>query len=282
MRARGIKPGFFKNEALGGLPALARLLYIGLWCLADREGRLEDRPKRIKAELFPYDNCNIEKLLDTLVAGGFIRRYGSEDEPYIDIPKFKMHQNPHKNETASVIPAYNDIGTLREDSSNGSLRARLSSSLIPSSLTPDSGLLTASSLKAEKPLAPEIDNELLDELLDMAAGVRSTRGLWKPSEADRKSLAALAETFPPEQLRRELGKFKAYAPQKDWTLFGRAFVSWMGRVKPDPMVAPRPTARSLRITNARAQYSAGMDEGTARAMVLDDQEWQEVMAGMPK
>jgi len=36
---------------------LARLLYPGLWMLADREGRLEDRPLRIKAEILPYDTC---------------------------------------------------------------------------------------------------------------------------------------------------------------------------------------------------------------------------------
>ena len=33
-RARNIKPGFFDNEILGELPALTRLLFIGLWCLA--------------------------------------------------------------------------------------------------------------------------------------------------------------------------------------------------------------------------------------------------------
>ena len=47
-RARNIKPAFFKNELLAELDAFDRLLFIGLWCLADREGRTEDRPKRIK------------------------------------------------------------------------------------------------------------------------------------------------------------------------------------------------------------------------------------------
>ncbi len=51
MRARGIKPAFFKNEELAELGTVAQLLFIGLWCLADREGRLEDRPKRIGAEV---------------------------------------------------------------------------------------------------------------------------------------------------------------------------------------------------------------------------------------
>ena len=52
-RARNIKPGFFLNEELVELPFSTRLLFIGLWTLADRDGRMEDKPKRIKMSLFP-------------------------------------------------------------------------------------------------------------------------------------------------------------------------------------------------------------------------------------
>ena len=72
-RARNIKPGLFTNEVLVDLPAFDRLLFIGLWCLADREGRLEDRVKRIKMELFPCDNYDIEVGLSNLAGAGFIR-----------------------------------------------------------------------------------------------------------------------------------------------------------------------------------------------------------------
>ncbi|MDI9733891.1 hypothetical protein QM259_16735 [Acinetobacter baumannii] len=47
-RSRNIKPSFFMNEDIIELPFEARLLFIGLWILADREGRLENRPKKIK------------------------------------------------------------------------------------------------------------------------------------------------------------------------------------------------------------------------------------------
>lgn len=67
-RARNIKPGFFANEDLAECDPLARLLFAGLWCLADREGRLEDRPKRIRAELLPYDSCDADELLNQLQA----------------------------------------------------------------------------------------------------------------------------------------------------------------------------------------------------------------------
>ena len=58
-RSRNIKPGFFLNDDLAECEPLARLLFAGLWCIADREGRLEDRPKRIKIEVLPYDNCDV-------------------------------------------------------------------------------------------------------------------------------------------------------------------------------------------------------------------------------
>lgn len=103
MRARNIKPGFYKNEDLADCPFEARILFIGLWCMADREGRLENRPKRIKAEVFPYDNIDAVPLLSLLRDKGFIAMYGEHDE-YIVISNFTKHQNPHHQEVASEIP----------------------------------------------------------------------------------------------------------------------------------------------------------------------------------
>jgi hypothetical protein len=74
MRIRTIKPEFWKSEHLADLPPFARLLFIGLWNCADREGRLEDRPKRLKAELFPYDDVDVDALLSVLAKWGFIVR----------------------------------------------------------------------------------------------------------------------------------------------------------------------------------------------------------------
>lgn len=104
-RARNIKPAFFKNEVLAELPAEARLLFVGLWTLADREGRLEDRPKRIKAELFPFDALDAAPLLEALADNGFLSRYEAEGVRYIQIENFVKHQDPHYKEKASEIPA---------------------------------------------------------------------------------------------------------------------------------------------------------------------------------
>lgn len=104
MRSRNIKPGFFKNEVLAEMPAISRLLFIGLWTLADREGRLEDRPIRIKGELFPYESFDVGSILGDLQAAGFLIRYEVAGEAFIQIQNFVKHQDPHYKEKASAIP----------------------------------------------------------------------------------------------------------------------------------------------------------------------------------
>ena len=103
-RLRTIKPGFFHNEELCDLDPLARLLFAGLWTIADREGRLEDRPRRIKVECLPYDECDVGALLSDLAAAGFIVRYSVEGGLYIAIPAFLRHQNPHVREAPAIFP----------------------------------------------------------------------------------------------------------------------------------------------------------------------------------
>ncbi len=107
-RSRNIKPGFFTNDKLAELNPLARILFIGLWCLADCEGRLLDRPNKIKAELLPYDKCDCEKLLSGLAISGFIVRYVVDGIKYIECVNFLKHQHPHPNEKASDIPKIPD------------------------------------------------------------------------------------------------------------------------------------------------------------------------------
>jgi hypothetical protein len=114
-RARNIKPALFKNEILGVADPIYTLLFSGLWLLADREGRLEDRPLRIKAELFPYrDGMDMPAMLGWLHDSGFIYRYSYGENRYIEIANFTKHQNPHKNEAASEIPSVS-IGCISTD-----------------------------------------------------------------------------------------------------------------------------------------------------------------------
>jgi hypothetical protein len=104
MRSRTVRPGFFRNESLAECDPLTRLLFVGLWCLADREGRLEDRPKRIRADALPYDDCDVNAMLDQLHAAGFIIRYEVDGQKLIQITTFGQHQNPHPKELSEGLP----------------------------------------------------------------------------------------------------------------------------------------------------------------------------------
>jgi hypothetical protein len=104
-RIRSLKIGFFQNEQLAELPFEHRLLFAGLWLLADREGRLQDRPRWIKALLFPYDEVDVDVALDRLTAQGFIERYVADGAAYIAVVQFAKHQRPKKDEPESAIPA---------------------------------------------------------------------------------------------------------------------------------------------------------------------------------
>ena len=108
-RARNIKPSFFTNDELVELEPIYRLLFIGLWVLADREGRLENRPKKIKMELFPADNVDIESGLSALQKTGFISLYNCYETNVIQINNFAKHQAPHGLEKDSDLP--NEDGT---------------------------------------------------------------------------------------------------------------------------------------------------------------------------
>jgi hypothetical protein len=118
-RARNIKPGFFKNELLCELAPMDRLLFAGLWCLADREGRLENRPKKIKMELFPCDDYDVAKGLSNLESGGFIKTYHVEHFNVIQVLSFLFHQVPHGTEKDSELPDYNGVLTVNQRKDNG-------------------------------------------------------------------------------------------------------------------------------------------------------------------
>lgn len=152
MRARNIKPGYFKNEDLAECAPLARILFAGLWCMADKAGRLEDRPRKIKAECLPFDECDVEQLLSELISHNFIVRYEVAGGRYIEIVNFRLHQKPHYKEEESTLPSRADVRPTKKqrrvkvDSTMKQPRADENAScpsdfLIADSLIPDSGLL---------------------------------------------------------------------------------------------------------------------------------------------
>lgn len=115
-RARNIKPSFFTNDDLSETNPLARLLFIGMWTIADFKGCFEYKPKRLKVQLLPYDDCDIEQLVIDLEKSRFISIYSVKGRKYIKVLNFTKHQNPHKNERegGSEIPDIDQQDILLE------------------------------------------------------------------------------------------------------------------------------------------------------------------------
>lgn len=98
-RARNLKPGFFKDAKVVSCSFEARLLFQGLWCLADYKGRLKYVPLEIKMEIFPGDNVDIEACMDELRVQGLVEIYlDRSGTTLVQVRNFDLHQNPHVNE----------------------------------------------------------------------------------------------------------------------------------------------------------------------------------------
>lgn len=134
-RIRSIKPGFFTNEDVAGLPFEWRLLFAGLWTQADRAGRLEDRPARLKAMLFPYDDLDVSDGLGSLERAGLIIRYEGNGLRLIAIPRWAKHQQPHIKEAQSEYPPPDtekhgvSTGLARQEQIQEQIRIRSTSAL---------------------------------------------------------------------------------------------------------------------------------------------------------
>lgn len=104
-RQRMIHPNLRKDDDLAAACSIpARYLWEGLWTIADRSGRLQDRPAWIKAELYPYDAVDIDALLRELIDHGCLSRYEVDGKRVLECRKFLAYQRPHPNEPSSVLP----------------------------------------------------------------------------------------------------------------------------------------------------------------------------------
>lgn len=184
-RTRLIKPSFFTNDMLGECDPLARILFAGLWCLADREGKLLDRPKKIKAELLPYDSTDIDLILKQLTDRNFITRYNVKEENIILINNFTKHQHPHKTEASSSLPN-NGETTVRQPLNNGSRPAlTLNPSLDTLTLNPSSGF-SGKVMERKNLKLKTITFEQAKEILPRA-DIYALEAEWRGKDSDMPS-----------------------------------------------------------------------------------------------
>jgi hypothetical protein len=126
-RIRTIKPEFFTSEDIVALTPFARLLYVALWCEADKEGRLVWKPKTFKMRYLPADEVEISGLCEELTGAGLVVLYG---DGYAHIPAFKAHQHINPRETPSQLP---DPSDSTRQARVGTRQARVTTGQLPDS-----------------------------------------------------------------------------------------------------------------------------------------------------
>jgi len=108
-RIRTVKPDLFRHEVLfdaekeSGLPL--RLVFIGLFTVADREGRFKWKPRRIKPDVLPYDEDTcFDTCMHMLARAGFVTRYEVGGSEYGAINNWNKHQVVNSREKKSELP----------------------------------------------------------------------------------------------------------------------------------------------------------------------------------
>lgn len=109
-RQRIIKPDFWIDEKLGLMPEATQLLYIGLWTIADDEGRMQYSLTRFAAVLQPYKKLSekeMTKRIEPLLKASRVIVYRVGEQLYAWLPKFLIHQTIG-HPTASKLPPFEE------------------------------------------------------------------------------------------------------------------------------------------------------------------------------
>jgi hypothetical protein len=98
-RIRTIKPEFWSSGQVLECSPNARLLFLGMLNFADDEGRIQNSPKSLKAQIFPADPftiADIEGMIVELSANDLVMPYEVDGKRYLQITGWKKHQRIDK------------------------------------------------------------------------------------------------------------------------------------------------------------------------------------------
>ena len=261
-RARTIKPAFFLNTELGEMPPLARLLFVGLWCLADRDGLLKDEPKKIKFQVLPYDDCDMNELLNNLMVGNFIRRYEAEGIACIEILNFAKHQNIHPKEAKSELKSHlikcKEISFPEIKVIKGrNRRKREEEGKEGKEGTPQTSPASSRGIKRQAAEIPGLPETLNTEKF------RAALGLWLKHKSER------GESYKPTGLQALISKLEAMGSERAALAIANSIASnYAGIFEPK---ADKPTAPGQTFLTAHERKLEREAALVARAKELDAQ-----------
>lgn len=122
-RKRMIDPNIWQSEDFSKLSTLGKLVFIGLFSLADDEGRGRCNPVYLKSTLFPYEegirSADIDKTLSEISSNMSVIFYSCDGSSYYSLYNWNTWQKIDRP-SESKIPEYNSQAMQRlftEDSS---------------------------------------------------------------------------------------------------------------------------------------------------------------------
>lgn len=110
-RKRMIDPSIWQSEDFGKLSTLAKIVFIGLFSLADDEGRGRCNPVYLKSTLFPYEesirSADIDKTLSEISSNMSVVLYSCNGSSYYSLLSWDTFQKIDRP-SQSKIPEYNE------------------------------------------------------------------------------------------------------------------------------------------------------------------------------
>lgn len=126
-RKRMIDPGIWQSEDFSKLSTLAKLVFIGLFSLADDEGKGRCNPVYLKSTLFPYEegirSADIDKTLSEISSNMSVIFYTCDGSSYYSLYNWNTWQKIDRP-SESKIPNYNKetMQLLFDDNSTNARR----------------------------------------------------------------------------------------------------------------------------------------------------------------
>lgn len=115
-RIRSVHPDICQSETMAALDARLERTFVRLWTHCDDEGRCEDRPKIIKAAIYPEHDGQTPEIIDAelamLAEDNLLIRYESGGKRYIQVRSWHKYQKPQKKRPSKYPPP---IGWNPED-----------------------------------------------------------------------------------------------------------------------------------------------------------------------
>lgn len=115
-RKRMIDPNIWQSEDFSKLSTLGKLVFIGLFSLADDEGRGRSNPVYLKSTLFPYEegirSADIDKTLSEISSNMSVIFYSCNGSSYYSLYNWNTWQKIDRP-TESKIPEYDETTMQR-------------------------------------------------------------------------------------------------------------------------------------------------------------------------